>query len=414
MAMYKATLFDLEGEVLQFRPLASPTLVERWINARIRQAIDSRTYWSSLLTRGILNIPAAYKTGTVSIPNGSTVVTGSATAWPVNDVVNTTIPAGVSDLQYVEVTPVSMTGITNDSWVLVDTGASAEAVAVIETTATTFTAKFSKTHAASCTVTASRLAGRQLFLGAQFSPYLVTAVTSATTLLIQLPWGGPAATAVPYQIIQVYYSFASDMKDLLCVVDPSQPYELELHVPLARVASPETPDAMVFDLDPGEPADIMDCARVALILRDLLSPLGLAGYVKTSGQKGLHVYVPLNRAETTFADTKKFSKAVAEIVQKNYPDLVTAKMTKENRHGRVFINWEQNDSAKTMICVYSLRARKKPMVSFPLAWRELETLAGPSDPERLQVIYSEAVTRAEKQGDLFQEVLEKRQKLPHL
>ncbi len=235
MAMYKATLFDLEGEVLQFRPLASPTLVERWINARIRQAIDSRTYWSSLLTRGILNIPAAYKTGTVSIPNGSTVVTGSATAWPVNDVVNTTIPAGVSDLQYVEVTPVSMTGITNDSWVLVDTGASAEAVAVIETTATTFTAKFSKTHAASCTVTASRLAGRQLFLGAQFSPYLVTAVTSATTLLIQLPWGGPAATAVPYQIIQVYYSFASDMKDLLCVVDPSQPYELELHVPLAKV-----------------------------------------------------------------------------------------------------------------------------------------------------------------------------------
>ena len=109
---------------------------------------------------------------------------------------------------------------------------------------------------------------------------------------------------------------------------------LELHVPLARVASPETPDAMVFDLDPGEPADILDCARVALILRDLLSPLGLAGYVKTSGQKGLHVYVPLNREETTFADTKKFSKAVAEIMQKNYPDLVTAKMAKEYRQGQ--------------------------------------------------------------------------------
>jgi bifunctional non-homologous end joining protein LigD len=189
---------------------------------------------------------------------------------------------------------------------------------------------------------------------------------------------------------------------------------LELHVPLARVGSPETPDAMVFDLDPGESADILDCARVALILRDLLSPLGLAGYVKTSGQKGLHVYVPLNREETTFGDTKKFSKAVAEIMQKNYPDLVTARMAKEYRQGKVFINWSQNDAASTMICVYSLRARKKPMVSFPLAWRELERLAGQGDPERLQVIHSEAVTRAEKQGDLFREVLEERQKLPHL
>jgi bifunctional non-homologous end joining protein LigD len=195
---------------------------------------------------------------------------------------------------------------------------------------------------------------------------------------------------------------------------------LELHVPLARVGSPETPDAMVFDLDPGEPADIRDCARVALILRDLLSPLGLAGYVKTSGQKGLHVYVPLNREETSFADTKKFSKAVAEIMQKNYPDLVTAKMAKESRQGRVFINWEQNDSAKTMICVYSLRARNKPMVSFPLAWRELEnfvavgreSLAPPA--LGLQVIHSEAVTRVEKQGDLFQEVLVKKQMLPHI
>ncbi len=111
---------------------------------------------------------------------------------------------------------------------------------------------------------------------------------------------------------------------------------LELHVPLARAASPETPDAMVFDLDPGGPANILDCARVALILRDLLNPLGLTSYVKTSGQKGLHVYVPLNRPETTFEDTKKFSKAVAEIMQKNYPDLVTAKMAKEYRHGQGF------------------------------------------------------------------------------
>src|SRR6185369_12378455 len=101
---------------------------------------------------------------------------------------------------------------------------------------------------------------------------------------------------------------------------------IELHVPLARASSPETPDAMVFDLDPGEQADIMHCARVALILRELLSRLGLEGYPKTSGQKGLHVYVPLNRREATFEDTRTFSKAVAVIMQKNYPDLVTAKM----------------------------------------------------------------------------------------
>jgi bifunctional non-homologous end joining protein LigD len=189
---------------------------------------------------------------------------------------------------------------------------------------------------------------------------------------------------------------------------------LELHVPLARTGSPETPDSLVFDLDPGDPANILDCARVALILRDLLIPLKLTSYVKTSGQKGLHVFVPLNRKETTFEDTKEFSKAVAEILQKNYPDLVTAKMAKEYRKGKVFINWSQNGSSSTMICVYSLRARRKPYVSFPLAWRELENLAGQGDPEKLHVIHSEAVRRAEKQGDLFREVLVKKQQLPHL
>ena len=189
---------------------------------------------------------------------------------------------------------------------------------------------------------------------------------------------------------------------------------LELHVPLARVSSSETPDSMVFDLDPGEQANVLNCARVALILRDLLSQLRLTSYVKTSGKKGLHVYVPLNHEETTFEDTKKFSKAVAGIMQKNYPDLVTAKMAKEYRKAKVFINWSQNDSSKTMIFVYSLRAREKPIVSFPLIWKELENLAGLGDPEKLQVMHSEAVSRAEKKGDLFREMLMKKQKLSHL
>jgi bifunctional non-homologous end joining protein LigD len=188
---------------------------------------------------------------------------------------------------------------------------------------------------------------------------------------------------------------------------------LELHVPLARADSPENPDAMVFDLDPGEGADILDCARVALILRDLLAQVQLVSFVKTSGLKGLHVFVPLNRKKTTFADTKKFSKSVAEVLQRNYPDLVTAKMAKNERKKKVFINWSQNDHAKTMICVYSLRARVKPFVSFPLMWQELEHLKGRSNPEKLQVLPMEAVSRTEKSGDLFHEMIASKQRLPH-
>jgi len=189
---------------------------------------------------------------------------------------------------------------------------------------------------------------------------------------------------------------------------------LELHVPLARASSAGTPDSMVFDLDPGDQAGILDCARVALILRELLSPLGLASYVKTSGQKGLHVYCPLNNRSTTFAETKGFSKAVAEVLQRNYPDLVTAKMAKAERKNRVFINWSQNDAKKTMVCVYSLRAREMPCVSFPLAWEELEDLARKGEPEKFQVLHTAALARVEKAGDLFHEVLVKKQKLPYL
>lgn len=204
---------------------------------------------------------------------------------------------------------------------------------------------------------------------------------------------------------------ANDLETLMWVANLAS---LELHVPLARVGSPETPDSLVFDLDPGDQADILDCARVALILRDLLSHLQLASYVKTSGKKGLHVYVPLNRPDTTFEHTKTFSRAVARIMEKNYPDLVTARMAKEYRTGKVFINWAQNDAAKTMVCVYSLRAREKPVVSFPFAWRELDNPASQGDPEKLQVLYTDAISRAEQHGDLFQEVLVNQQKLPHL
>lgn len=188
---------------------------------------------------------------------------------------------------------------------------------------------------------------------------------------------------------------------------------LELHVPLAKAVSPKTPDSIVFDLDPGEGANVLDCARVALILRGLLLEWRLAGFVKTSGRKGLHLYVPLNRKEATFDETKRFSKAVAVVLEKNYPDLVTSRMAKEFRKGRVFINWSQNDASKTMVSVYSLRAGEKPVVSFPLSWRELENASERGDPDKLRVLHSEAVRRAEKSGDLFRQVLTKKQRLPH-
>lgn len=203
----------------------------------------------------------------------------------------------------------------------------------------------------------------------------------------------------------------NDLETLLWVANLAS---LELHVPLARAGTPETPDALVFDLDPGAPANILDCAKVALLLRDLLSRLGLASAVKSSGQKGLHLFVPLNDVAVTFAATKQFSRTVAMILEKNYPELVTARMAKTARTGKVFINWEQNDAALTMICVYSLRAREQPYVSCPLEWPELEQLAGQGAPAKLQILVAEAVRRVEGRGDLFREVLVKQQKLPHL
>jgi len=188
---------------------------------------------------------------------------------------------------------------------------------------------------------------------------------------------------------------------------------IELHVPLARAASPATPDALVFDLDPGEGAGILDCARVALITRDLLSRLKLLGWAKSSGKKGLHVYVPLNRAGTTFEDTREFARGVAQILEKEHPALVTSKMAKESRTGRVFINWSQNGASMTMVCVYSLRADKEPAVSFPLSWKELEDADRKDSPGTLRVLHEEAAGRIEKAGDLFGEVLRKKQAIPH-
>lgn len=209
----------------------------------------------------------------------------------------------------------------------------------------------------------------------------------------------------------ITYCVVNDLETLIWAENLAS---LELHVPLARVGSPLNPDSVVFDLDPGEGAGIPECARVALIIRDLLKEMGLSSHIKTSGQKGLHVFVPLNRPDTTYDDTKTFSRAVAGIMQKHYPDLVTAKMAKQERQKKVFINWSQNDARKTMIAVYSLRAREKPYVSFPLEWSELEFSARLLAPESVQVLHADAVQRIIEKGDLFQEMLVQEQKLPNL
>jgi bifunctional non-homologous end joining protein LigD len=202
------------------------------------------------------------------------------------------------------------------------------------------------------------------------------------------------------------YCLANNPETLLWVGNLAA---IELHVPMAKAATPNNPDSMVFDLDPGPGADVLDCAKVALIVRDLLLGLRLDGFVKTSGKKGLHVFVPLDPGKTTFDDTKKFSKAVAGIMQKNYPDLVTAKMGKEYRTGKVFINWSQNDASKTMVCVYSLRAVEKPAVSFPLSWKELEKPARLRNP----VLAPEAIKTAEIKSGFYREMLELKQRLPN-
>lgn len=189
---------------------------------------------------------------------------------------------------------------------------------------------------------------------------------------------------------------------------------LELHVPLARTHTRETSDTVVFDLDPGAGAGMLECLRVSLILRDLLAGLKLTCFAKTSGLKGLHVYLPLNHLKTTFEHTKRFSKSVAEALERNYPDLVTSKMAKEQRTKKVFINWSQNDASKTTVCVYSLRAGETPTVSYPQLWKEIEKSVEKGDAQKIRILPFQAIDRLSETGDLFAPVLTLRQNLPYL
>ena len=146
---------------------------------------------------------------------------------------------------------------------------------------------------------------------------------------------------------------------------------LELHPSLSLAAAPEVPTVVAFDLDPGAPADVVDCARLAGDLRGMLEPLGLQCFAKTSGSKGMQVYVPLN-TPTTYNATRAFSQAVAVTLERQMPDRVVANMAKQRRVGRVFVDWSQNHPTKTTVAAYSLRAMPEPTVSTPVTWDEVD------------------------------------------
>jgi bifunctional non-homologous end joining protein LigD len=189
---------------------------------------------------------------------------------------------------------------------------------------------------------------------------------------------------------------------------------LELHVPLARADTHERPTALVFDLDPGAPATVLECCRVALTLQGMFENLGLQSFVKTSGKKGLQMYVPLNDRKVSFAQTKPFAKAVAELLEQSEPLLIVSSQTKTRREGKVLIDWSQNDQNKTTVCAYSLRASERPTVSTPLEWDEVRAALDRGEADALRFEAGAVLDRIAEHGDLFAPVLSLAQKLPSL
>jgi bifunctional non-homologous end joining protein LigD len=188
---------------------------------------------------------------------------------------------------------------------------------------------------------------------------------------------------------------------------------LELHTPQARAADPWRPSAIVFDLDPGPNTTHNDCARVALELHDLLDQLGMRAVAKTSGSKGLHLSVGI-RPSVDAETTKGFALALGKVLESRDPKRVTVTMAKEQRAGRVFVDWSQNDRHKTTVCAYSLRATDVPGVSTPVSWEELDELADGCDPRAFAFTPADVLQRVEELGDLYADSLAGDQDLPEL
>ncbi len=199
--------------------------------------------------------------------------------------------------------------------------------------------------------------------------------------------------------------------DLPTIVWLANLADLELHTSLALYHDVKAPTLIAFDLDPGPPATIVECAEVALRLREAFEHLGLEAFPKTSGSKGMQVYVPLN-TPTTYGATKPFARALAQVLERRQPELVLSDMNKQRRTGKVFVDWSQNDEHKTTVNVYSLRARERPTVSTPLDWDEVEAVLSSRDPEELSFTSAEVLARVEERGDLFAPVAELQQELP--
>jgi len=189
--------------------------------------------------------------------------------------------------------------------------------------------------------------------------------------------------------------------------------DLELHTSLARAPETQRPTVIAFDLDPGPPATIVQCCQVALWVREIFAQFGLQAFPKTSGSKGLQVYVPLNTA-VTYEQTKPFARAIARLLEERHPSLVVSDMKKSLRVNKVFVDWSQNDDHKTTVNVYSLRAKDQPTVSTPVTWEEVENCLKKDDPELLVFTSDKVLQRVEKLGDLFAPVLKLKQKLPRL
>src|SRR5947209_7716075 len=208
----------------------------------------------------------------------------------------------------------------------------------------------------------------------------------------------------------VHYILCNDMATLVWLANLAA---LELHPSLALAKDIKCPTDMVFDLDPGPPATIVQCCEVAMWLREIFEKLGLQSFPKSSGSKGLQLYVPLN-TPTTFEETKLFSHALAQLLEQQHPKEIVSDMKKVLRTGKVFVDWSQNDEHKTTVAVYSLRARENPTVSTPVTWDEVERTLKKKDAKLLVFESSQTIARYEKIGDLFEPVLKLKQKLPDL
>ena len=208
----------------------------------------------------------------------------------------------------------------------------------------------------------------------------------------------------------VNYILANDLATLIWVANLAS---IELHPSLSLAKDIGCPTMIVFDLDPGPPANMVQCAQVGIWLREIFEHFGLKSFPKTSGSKGLQIYVPLY-TPTSYEKTKPFAHALARLLEEEHPDLVVSDMKKAIRTGKVLLDWSQNDEHKTTISVYSLRAREHPTVSTPLKWEEVEGVLAKKDPKLVVFEAPQVLERVEKMGDLFEPVLKLKQKLPEV